>query len=154
MTRALPMIFALLAVTGSYWAQQPMPSVPAGPAPLPEAVVTTDVAVVPEPAIPGTSSEVQVQVAAPAPVYVDPAQCPPAVAEGDACEPAVGSVYVEAAPGTVVVQAGPIRTWLAKKPVRTFWRGVWSRFTARVQARRQARAARFAGSDACSPAGW
>jgi hypothetical protein len=152
MSRVWPAVFACLAISGTYFGQQQQqqeaPVVAADPAPLPDPPPAVEPLADPGPPIPGTSSEVQVQVIAEPPSYI-----PAVVAEEDACQPAAVSGYVVVSPRIAVVQAGPIRRLLARQPVRTFWRGVASRIVGRVQARRQARAGTSGGGSACSAAG-
>ena len=151
MSRVWPAVFACLAISGTYFGQQQQqqeaPVVAADPAPLPDPPPAVESLADPGPPIPGTSSEVQVQVVAESPPYV------PEVVVDDACQPAAAAVYVAVSPRFAVVQAGPIRRLLARQPVRTFWRGVASRIAGRMQARRQATVGTAGGGNACSAAG-
>lgn len=153
MSRVWPAVFACLAISGTYFGQQQQqqeaPVVAADPAPLPDPPPAVESLADPGPPIPGTSSEVQVQVIAELPSRV-----PEFIVQADdACQPAAVGAFVVVSPSRATVQAGPIRRLLARQPVRTFWRGVASRIAGRMQARRQATVGTAGGGNACSAAG-
>ncbi|MFH0982011.1 MAG: hypothetical protein V2A79_10770 [Planctomycetota bacterium] len=135
---------------GGFCRLPPFAAVRAAPAPPPPADVYGDEYA---PPIPGTSSEVNVQVVA----DVQP--------QGDACQASSDGVYV--ARGAMIVQQGEVRRF-ARGPIRGVFRRVAARIVGRVQARRSARQARWAAwrgrramaaysednGDACTSARW